>query len=545
MSNSNFRSNVLGDSFSSASKFSTASDLENRLAYITLNSNDVVTKIEAAVDSNALAGKDSNNGNTVGNTATRAIIVSKRGTSGLSFIPYTGTTTGWSWDTASYGITAINTAAKTARTNYAPYDTDVEFYSINVRPNKVVDSKTGKILDDQLSGSVKKGPDGSYKVTSATASDILVSTISDNIDSNVYYVADLFFNKDGDITAVFMYDQDVSVKASDSSSSSSNQDNDPAKKITTTNNGGTGTYTDPYAYSQTGAPAGATVANAIEAAGLSKSQVAELGSDVYNVRYDQTNISMNTRLDDSAVKVWASNPTLYASLSLLVADDPTPATQNYSFWVKTTGGKYYHITGKVEVEASDDNSSDDSSSSDDEASADSTEKTEYTSAKSDVDDAANTYNTDQSNLSDLVAKVNTYNTKAATYAATTEGQSAGVTYYTLAVKNGTLEIVNNAAADPSTTYDATAWTIDYTVKLGDEAAATVTTGSVTAGDKIVVTAASAKSITSTVDQSESAYTSASEFETTYLGGKTVKFVITEDDKITVTIELTVNAASVP
>jgi hypothetical protein len=87
---------------------------------------------------------------------------------------------------------------------------------------------------------VKKGPDGDYNVSSATAADILVSSIA-NKAADVYYMADLFFNDDGDIMAVYVYDKDLA----NSSTSVTPQNTGDLKVDVTTGTNGTGKIYSP------------------------------------------------------------------------------------------------------------------------------------------------------------------------------------------------------------------------------------------------------------------------------------------------------------
>jgi hypothetical protein len=176
--------------------FSSAKEAKNHFAWITLNGAGVVTKIEGVSESGALASNDDASKGDVW-TSTRAVIVSKNN-KGLTYIPFTNdSTTGW--EIANNQVKVITD--KVAVSNYAAYDSEVAFYTIDVRP-----------AYQNIKSSVKDGPDGDYNVSSATAADVLVSSIAGET-SDVYYMADLFFNNDGDIMAVYVYDKDLSVNA--------------------------------------------------------------------------------------------------------------------------------------------------------------------------------------------------------------------------------------------------------------------------------------------------------------------------------------------
>jgi uncharacterized cupredoxin-like copper-binding protein len=334
MSNSTFVDDVLNGS----SDFNSAKALENRLAYITMNSNGVVTKIEPVVDKGAKAGQKNE-----GDTATRAIIVSKNtaGT-GLSFIPYTQGASGWSWDTTSYKVVDFNTSTKTANTNYAAYDSDVAFYTINVRPNKTVDSDGNLVAAAaMMTGSVKKGPDGSYKVSSATKSDVLVSTISDPNSSgdysNVYYVADLFFNKDGDITAVYMYDQDVSKKAKDTVTAT------PVTPPTTENNlvlvgdsnGGSGTNSYPYTRTLKSGLTTNTIGDVLDK------------MDITAAAVGTTKTSLATGGDLEASATLAEADSKFGTKTEGTEAGPQDVYE-FKIYVEATDGKFYTLTVKYD-----------------------------------------------------------------------------------------------------------------------------------------------------------------------------------------------------
>jgi hypothetical protein len=233
--NTQFNSDILKEN-SKGKKFSSADDAKNKLAWITLNGSNVVTEIVPVVESNEFAGNDNTakNGGVVW-TATRAIIVSKN-SQGLTYIPYGGTganasNNGWVLDSTGKQISIISSNDKVALSDFAAYAKDAAFYTLNVRPNYA-----------NITASVKKGPDGDYTVSSATAADILVSSISGS-SADVYYTADLFFNDDGDILAVYVYDKDLA--------NSSNYVSPEDTSTVVGNSTGTGTIGNPITFTVT------------------------------------------------------------------------------------------------------------------------------------------------------------------------------------------------------------------------------------------------------------------------------------------------------
>jgi hypothetical protein len=166
--------------------FSSAQETKNRMAWIKLNSNDEVTKIVAA-DNDANVGEDNVY------TSTRAIISSKTA-KGLSYIANWPTT---SSSTTNYKAYIIED--KVGQSDYAAYAADCAFYTINVHP-----------ANNDITNSVKKSIDGDYSVEVGSSSSVLTSTINGK-STDIYYAADLFFNDDGDIMAVYMYTKNVDV----------------------------------------------------------------------------------------------------------------------------------------------------------------------------------------------------------------------------------------------------------------------------------------------------------------------------------------------
>jgi hypothetical protein len=349
MSNSDFNKNVLDDLKTpdadgtdanndgtidtvTVSAFSAPDKLKNHFAWITLNSDGQITKIQPVYDNQSYAGNKD-----IGVTATRAIVASKpSGNKGLSFIPFEGdgvvstSSTGWTASTAKNQILAINTTAKTAATDYAAYDTDVAFYTIDVRPN--IPSATAGYAASDVSGlklSVKEGPDGSYNVSTATASDILVSTISNTTDNNIYYVADLFFNNDGDIIGVYAYTQDVRYKSSDSNSSKNTGD-DLVKDGTVS---GKGTSGNPYTVTLKSGNTDCTISEALGLLGIDADVIANsksLLSGTGNVEVGDTLYTADPA--DASSKVPDTNM------------DEDVDSLSFKLYVKDDDGYYWTIT---------------------------------------------------------------------------------------------------------------------------------------------------------------------------------------------------------
>jgi hypothetical protein len=167
--------------------FSSAQDTKNRMAWIKLNSNDEVTKIVAATNDDDTAGDDDVY------TSTRAIISSKTA-KGLSYIANWPTTSSSTTDYKAYII-----EDKVGQSDYAAYAADCAFYTINVHP-----------ANNDITNSVKKSIDGDYTVEVGSSSSVLASTINGK-STDIYYAADLYFNDDGDIMAVYMYTKNVDV----------------------------------------------------------------------------------------------------------------------------------------------------------------------------------------------------------------------------------------------------------------------------------------------------------------------------------------------
>jgi hypothetical protein len=197
--NSNFYEEIMG-------KAATAADVENKFAWITLNSSGVVTKINLVSDSMSDAGlEDTDTNKSVkGYTATRAVVVSKS-SKGLTYIPNGS----WSFNGTTGTVDAIDVNGKTSNSNFSAFKNDTAIYTLNVRP--AYNEITNKVKENKL--------DGSYTCEAGTVSDIQVSTITDNTSTNVYYIADIFFDEDGDILAVYSYTKDLSNAKTTSSSS--------------------------------------------------------------------------------------------------------------------------------------------------------------------------------------------------------------------------------------------------------------------------------------------------------------------------------------
>jgi hypothetical protein len=314
MSNSDFKKNVLVG-------FDTPDELKHKFAWLTLNSDGQITKIEAVSEDGSAAGDEGS-----GVTATRAIIASKTGTSGLSFIPFVGdnaNTTGWSVDTsAANTILAINTTEKTAMTDYAAYDKDVAFYTIDVRPNLA-----------GLTQSVKKGPDGDYKVSAASATDVQVSTISNTTANNIYYVADLFFNNDGDIVGVFAYDQDVHKKSTDTTVVVPPSTTDLTK--VGTKFGGKGTSGNPYTMTLTNGWTSCTLSEVMDLLEIEPAVIAndkEKLSGTGNLEVGKTLAQSNKDHGD-----------LVPSTTMGFPSDASSAP-SFDLYIKDEDGNYYTIT---------------------------------------------------------------------------------------------------------------------------------------------------------------------------------------------------------
>jgi hypothetical protein len=188
--NSNFVSDVLTTNDDGV-EFSSANDAKNKFAWITVNGEGIVTKIvPVSEDAPNEAIDDSW-------TSTRAIVVGKT-SKGITYIPNDDWTL-TNGEVATADGSDFDVAYKTTTSNFAAFAKDSYIYSLDVRPAYAA-----------ITNSVKeKALDNDYECSVGALADVQVSTITDSITTNVYYVADLFFDDDGDIMAVFTYEKDL------------------------------------------------------------------------------------------------------------------------------------------------------------------------------------------------------------------------------------------------------------------------------------------------------------------------------------------------
>jgi hypothetical protein len=215
--------------------FASAKEAKNKLAWVSINGDDEITEIIPLTDNYGYAGSSAaDTANEV--TVTRAIVAAKNG-KGVTFIPLEGDYdvdgdgniastekfSGWTYSTTS--TTDKNVVAeilsdgkggstKTQLSNYAAFASDAAFYTLNVRPASY---KLTNALDDSL--------DGDYTVEIGSSSDVLVSTINGQ-ETDVYYVADIFFNDDADISAMVIYTKDINTTADLTDGDSDEETND-------------------------------------------------------------------------------------------------------------------------------------------------------------------------------------------------------------------------------------------------------------------------------------------------------------------------------
>jgi hypothetical protein len=188
--NSNFVTDVLTTN-NGGVKFKSANDAKNKFAWITVNGEGIVTKIvPVSEDAPNEAIDDSW-------TSTRAIVVGKT-SKGITYIPNDDWTL-TNGEVATADGSDFDVAYKTTTSNFAAFAKDSYIYSLDVRPAYAA-----------ITNSVKeKALDNDYECSVGALADVQVSTITDSITTNVYYVADLFFDDDGDIMAVFTYEKDL------------------------------------------------------------------------------------------------------------------------------------------------------------------------------------------------------------------------------------------------------------------------------------------------------------------------------------------------
>jgi hypothetical protein len=272
----------------------TAADFKNKLAWVTMNSEGIVTKLELVADS-GLTGSISGEAYEM----TRAIIVSKS-SKGITFIPTYGYTmdglkdkNGDTLSTAKDAqgnidssksknatVHTISTSDKVTNSDYATYDTEYYIYNLDVRP----------AWNDVTMAVKQSDLDGDYNVTFGTSSNILQSSMAGS-DSDVYYMADIFFNDDGDIIAVYAYDKDFNVTGTASNNSS---------LVTTTlskdgSKGGNGTSGNPYTQAVTGGYTTNTVEDVLSLLSISADDIAETKSELASGSGD---IDVSTKLGD-------------------------------------------------------------------------------------------------------------------------------------------------------------------------------------------------------------------------------------------------------
>jgi hypothetical protein len=231
--NSTFVSDVLVKN-SAGKKFESAAKAKNKFAWITVNGEGIVTKIEPAYEAAPNEAKENEW------TSTRAIVVGKT-TKGITYIAAD------SWkltngEVATTDSSKFNVSYKTTNSNFAAFANESYIYSIDVRP--AYHEITNSVKQDDL--------DKDYECSSAQVADIQVSTITDSTATNVYYIADLFFNDDGDIMAVFTYEKDL-TKATTSSN------NKETENETVSASTGSGTIGSPIKFTVTNPVSGGYV----------------------------------------------------------------------------------------------------------------------------------------------------------------------------------------------------------------------------------------------------------------------------------------------
>jgi hypothetical protein len=171
-----------------AADFGNAQNCADRLAWITVNNAGEVTKIEAV---DIQAGVPVTNPTT--ESATRGIVTSKN-SKGLTYITL---------GNVEYldGNAAVINGNKADKTDYQAYASDAAFYIVDNRAANLLEtSTTGVYNSDKLD----KNPEEDYEVSVGTSSNLMTSVINGK-DTDIYYIADIFFNDDGDIQAVVFY----------------------------------------------------------------------------------------------------------------------------------------------------------------------------------------------------------------------------------------------------------------------------------------------------------------------------------------------------
>jgi hypothetical protein len=229
MTSSNFYSNILDQKNGTETKagsgkytdrFNDAKSAKNMLAWVSINGDDQVTKIIPVTENSTYAGSDAaDQANVV--TMTRAIVAAKN-TKGVTFIPMDdGSGNGWVGEQKTNSDGKYNVVAdllsdgnggstKTQLSNYAAFASDAAFYTLNVRP-------AGTDVNNALGDSF----DGDYTVEVGSASDVLVSTIN-GLETDVYYIADIFFDDDADISAMVIYTKDITTIANSDTKKTNN-----------------------------------------------------------------------------------------------------------------------------------------------------------------------------------------------------------------------------------------------------------------------------------------------------------------------------------
>jgi hypothetical protein len=212
-----------------AADFGNAQNCADQLAWITVNNAGEVTEIESVT---LQAGVPVSNPTT--ESATRAIVTSKN-SKGLTYV---------TMDNVDYvdGEAAIISGNKADKTDYQAYASDAAFYIIDNRAANLIEVSTGLYNSDALD----ENPEGDYEVSVGTSSNIMTSVINGK-DTDIYYVADLFFNDDGDIQAVVFYSTAAETVESTGSDSTTTTPTTPSTDtdLKVTVGDGTGTVYNP------------------------------------------------------------------------------------------------------------------------------------------------------------------------------------------------------------------------------------------------------------------------------------------------------------
>jgi hypothetical protein len=309
-----------------AADFGSAQNCADQLAWVTVNNAGEVTQIEAV---NEVAGVPVTNPTT--ESATRGIVTSKNA-KGLTYITQ-------NYISYTDGVAKVITGNKADKTDYQAYASDAAFYIVDNRASNLVTFKPNDPdtdLKTTYPDALDENPEGDYDVSVGTSSNIMTSVINGKTN-DIYYVADIFFNDDGDISAVVFYSTAATTKGS-------GKVDDVDYNLTKGEESGKGTAASPKKVEVLNASNDNTIGQVAAAAGLDEDSVKTLstksgGANAYT--WDQS-------IEEAAVggPVSGRLASLFASLTLYADAEATYSIDvDYEFYAEDTDGKIWYIYG--------------------------------------------------------------------------------------------------------------------------------------------------------------------------------------------------------